>query len=162
MKTKAMKKSLLAIVITIILTGFVNAQSPQEEVDLYQSVFGMEKKAMITDFMGQNTNDAFWSIYDEYESKRKVLGQDRLALLLDYAEVYETINDDDADALVKAMESQKKSLDKLISIYTKKVKKATGSIAAAQFYQFENYLLAAVRMKIMDEIPLIGELDVQF
>ena len=57
------------------------------------------------------------------------------------------------------MEKQKKSLDKLIFKYYKKMKKTAGTKPAAQFYQLEYYFLNAIRMDLLDNIPFIGELD---
>jgi hypothetical protein len=126
---------------------------------LYQSVFGIEKKAMIASFLEIESNDAFWIVYDEYELKRKVLGQKRLLILQEYTENYLDLNDEKTDALVKQLQVQKKSLDKLIDKYYKKTKKSSGSKIAAQFYQFENYVLNKIRLEILDNIPFVGELD---
>ena len=49
--------------------------------------------------------------------------------------------------------------DKLIADYYKKIKKSAGTKAAAQFYQIEGYILSKIRSTIMENIPLIGELE---
>jgi hypothetical protein len=36
--------------------------------------------------------------------------------------------------------------------------KTVGIKPAAQFYQLENYLLSAIRLEILDNIPFIGEI----
>ena len=43
---------------------------------------------------------AFWKLYDEYEAERKKLGQDFIAILQDYANNYENLDDKKADELV--------------------------------------------------------------
>jgi len=48
--------------------------------------------------------------------------------------------------------------DKLLATYYKKMEKAAGVRAAAQFFQLEVYLLSAIRLTVMDNIPFIGEL----
>jgi len=42
-----------------------------------QSIFGMEKKAIVDAFVKVEDaqKDAFWKIYDEYETARKELGK---------------------------------------------------------------------------------------
>ena len=75
--------------------------------------------------------------------------------------IVETIigNDDELADVMKGMMSQKKNLDKLVDKYYKKVMKSEGAVTAAQFWQFENYLLSAIRLLILEELPFIGELD---
>ena len=154
-----MKKSSLIVTIGILFTGFTHGQSTQEEVDYFQSIFGMGKKAVVAEFINPEGSgmESFWELYDQYEVTRKQMGQSRLELLHAYVKDYGQQNDDELDLMTKNIMKQKKSLDKLIDQYYKKIRKASGSKAAAQFYQIENYILGAIRLFILDEIPFIGE-----
>ena len=156
-----MKKSLLLITALLITTTTINAQSMEEEVDLMQSVFGMEKKEMYSNFITAKgpVADNFWALYDEYEAKRKALGKNRIALLKDYADNYGSHDPKKLDGMMEAIIKQKSSLDKLINQYYKKIRASAGSKAAAQFLQLETYILAATRITIMENIPFIGELE---
>jgi hypothetical protein len=69
-----------------------------------------------------------------------------------------SLNDTRTDEIIKDIAIQKKSLDKLIFKYYKKMSKMVGVKPAAQFYQLENYLLNAIRMAILENIPFIGEI----
>lgn len=155
-----MKKSLLTI--ALLLAGcFVFAQSNKEEIDLVQSVFGMEKKAIVAEFIKLEgaPKDAFWVAYDEYEGKRKSLGQKRIALLEKYANSYTSLDDANTDEIIKEIITLQQQTDKLISDYYKKIKKGSGVKAAAQFYQIEGYILSKIRSAVLESIPIIGELD---
>ncbi len=159
-KINPMKKLLL--IITFEMLGcFVFAQSNKEEVDLFQSVFGMEKKAVVAEFIKLEgpQKDAFWAAYDAYEAERKALGQKRIALLNKYANSYGTLDDAGTDEIVKETIALQTQTDKLIVDYYKKIKKGSGVKAAAQFYQLEGYILSKIRATIMENIPLIGEMD---
>lgn len=59
------------------------AQSNIEDVDLIQSIYGKEKKMIVGNFVRLEgfQEDVFWSLYDEYEVKRKELGKRRVAIL---------------------------------------------------------------------------------
>ncbi len=154
-------KKLITLLCTIFMTqASINAQSFEEEIDFMQSIFGMEKKEMYSNFVTVKgpVADNFWALYDEYESKRKALGKNRINLLMDYAENYDTHSVEKLDEVMKKMIKQKSDLDKLIKQYYKKIRKSSGAKAAAQFLQLESYILAAVRTKIMENIPFIGEL----
>lgn len=158
-----MKK--LSIILTAIIMAQlnVNAQSDEEGIDMIQSIFGMEKKEMYVNFItakGQ-VADNFWTLYDEYEVERKVLGKNRINLLKQYAENYDTHSPEQLDRMMDDLIKQKSSLDKLIKQYYKKIRNSAGSKAAAQFLQLESYILAETRVAIMENIPFIGELETQ-
>ena len=157
--TRYTKKSALLIALLTFFSTISFSQSNTEEIDFYQSIFGMEKKQAVAGFLQLDNNDPFWNIYDAYETERKELGKKRIDLLTDYADNYLTLTDEKTNELIEQMISQRKQLDKLINSYYKKVKKENGAKVAAQFYQLENYVLVAIRMTIMEEIPFIGEFD---
>lgn len=145
----------------VALSFFAFCQSDKEEVDLVQSMFGMEKKAVAADFiqLDDAQKDSFWVTYDEYETKRKALGKKRLDLFNRYVTNYTSLDDTSMDQIIQDMTSLQTKTDKLITDYYKKVKKQSGVKAAAQFYQFEHYILSNIRTEIMETIPLIGELE---
>jgi len=154
-----MKKLLVIAVLFVSVAGF--AQSNKEDVDFIQSIYGKEKKEIVAGFIKLEgaQKDAFWTLYDEYETKRKDLGKQRIALLERYANGYMTMDDATTDKLMADMMALGLSTDKLLKTYYGKIKKASGVKAAAQFLQIETYLLSAVRATILENIPFIGELD---
>lgn len=158
-----MKKKTLILLGTLLMaiafTQTTNAQSNKEETEFMQSIFGMEKKAIIAEFLQIDSSNPFWVLYDEYETKRKELGKDRINVLSDYVNNYDNLTDEKYEEVVSSMISLRKSNDKLIDTYYKKIKKASGSKIAAQFFQLENYFLSEIRSAIMEEIPYIGEFD---
>ena len=122
-----------------------------------QAAFGMAKKDMVSAFVqpSDSQSDAFWKLYDEYETARKELGKERIVLLEQYAEQYENMTAEQADAsTTKALELQKKT-DKLIATYYKKVKAVSDGLVATQFYQVESYILTGIRMELLDGIPFV-------
>jgi hypothetical protein len=151
-----MKKYIL-IIATLFMASLANAQSNKEEIDLMQASFGMDKKAVVAEFVkpSDTQKDAFWKLYDEYETQRKELGRQRIDLLKQYADQYKTLTSAQADAwTMKVMDLQKKT-DNLISTYYGKVKAISDGIVATQFYQIENYILLAIRAQILSNIPFV-------
>jgi hypothetical protein len=148
------KVSLLLIACFSFL--FVNAQSNKEEVDLMQSAFGMEKKQMVAEFVKVDAaqKDAFWKLYDEYETARKDLGKKRIDLLNQYAENYNKMTNEFADSWAKQVLDMSKKTDALIVTYYNKIKKVTNPVVALQFWQVEGYILSGIRLSILEEIPL--------
>ncbi|MEQ1587671.1 MAG: hypothetical protein ABL895_17425 [Cyclobacteriaceae bacterium] len=154
-----MKK--LFVLLAVCVSTFTFAQSNKEDIDFIQSIYGKEKKTIVADFIKLEgaQKDAFWKLYDEYEVKRKELGFKRVALLEKYAASYGTMDDAATSQLIKETAALGASTDKLIVTYHKKMEKAAGIKAAAQFYQLEAYFLSVIRAAILENIPFIGELD---
>jgi hypothetical protein len=150
-----MKK--LALLLSVLLVAAsINAQSNKEEIDLMQSSFGMEKKAMVAEFVQVDPaqKDAFWKLYDEYETARKALGQERIKLLNQYTEGYTKFTNESADAWTKKVIDLSSKTDALIITYYNKIKKVTNPIVALQFYQVEGYILSGIRVSLLESLPL--------
>ena len=156
-----MKKVNLLLSGLLISATMLYAQSNKEEVEMVQSIFGMEKKAAVSEFINLEGEAAtnFWQLYDEYETARKSNGQKRLNLLNKYADEYENLNDEKTNEIISEMISLGNGYNKLMQQYYKKINKACGSKAAGQFYQLEAYFQSAIRLMVLEEIPFIGEFD---
>ena len=74
-----MKKSILFGIVIALVAMTANSQSLKEEVDYYQSIFGMAKKDVVASFVEveEPVAVAFWTLYDEYEVSRKGTGKDQ-------------------------------------------------------------------------------------
>jgi len=155
-------KKITTFIIAFILTPVaLFAQTENTDIDFFKSIFGVEKVTIIKDFIdvAPEKKEAFWEIYNEYETERKELREDRIELITEYAENYTSLSDDKMDDLCKESFKQKKKNAKLREKYYKKLRKAGGSRAAAQFLQVENYFLSLSRTAVFENIPFIGELD---
>lgn len=151
-----MKKNIL-IIAALFFASFAYSQSNKEEIDLVQAAFGMDKKAIVADFvqLTDTQKDAFWTLYDEYETKRKEYGRERIDLLKQYAEQYMTMTSEQADAWTKKVMELQTKTDKLIATYYEKVKGVSDGVVATQFYQIENYILSMIRMEILQGVPFL-------
>lgn len=149
-------RKLTLLFIAIFAFSFVNAQSAKEEVDIMQAAFGMEKKAMMAEFVKVDAAqaDAFWKLNDEYETTRKAYGKERIDLLDKYVDNYNKLTNEYADSWTKQVLSLQKKTDKLLVTYYNKIKKVTNPVVALQFFQAEGYILSGIRLSILEELPL--------
>ena len=149
-----MKISGLLIMLTLVFSN-LHGQSNKEEVEYIQSLFGMEKKAMVADFvkLDNATKDSFWNLYDEYETARKELGKKRIELLVRYDDNFENLSNEVAGDLLTEILSLTKKNDQLLASYVKKIRKATGPVTAMQFHQIEMYILSEIRVSIASSLP---------
>ena len=151
-----MKKLLLAATVVLFSLG-LSAQ--QNEVEMFQSVFKVEKKALLMDFLQLSDEEAqaFWPIYETYELERAEIGNKRIALIKKYAEQWQNMTEEQADALVAESFALRAQRDKLQKKYYKKMKKAVGALRAAQFVQFERFVQTQIDSELDNNMPLIGE-----
>ena len=151
-----MKKYIL-IFAALFMVSYAYTQSNKEEIDLLQAAFGMDKKSIVQDFVKPSDaqKDAFWKLYNEYETQRKELGKQRIELLKEYAGHFLDMNSEQADTWTKKVIKLQKETDNLIVTYYNKVKTVTDGIVATQFYQIENYILTTIRMQILENVPFL-------
>jgi hypothetical protein len=149
-------KKITLLLLAFFVVALVKAQSNKEEIELMQAAFGIEKKAMVEEFvkMEPSQKDAFWKLYDEYETARKDLGKKRLDLLEKYANNFSNISNESADAMTQEIISLSKKTDGLLTSYVGKIKKVTNPVVAMQFYIVEGYILSGIRLSILEQLPL--------
>jgi len=150
------KGIILGFVMFITMGSF--AQTPNE-IDMIQSAFGMQKDEIVKAFVQptKENADAFMTLYNEYEVKRKEIGKKRIAVLEEYAKKWENITDEQADEIMSKVLAINIEYDKLIKSYYNKIKKVSGAKVATQFYQVETYILTYIRYTIYENIPFVGE-----
>ena len=150
---------LIAAAFFCLTTLAATAQSVKNEVRIIEGAYGIQKKQIIEHAMNLSGKEAsdFWSIYEDYEDKRKVLGEERLLLIHDYVIAYPSLNDATASEIASRYFKNDEALARLHKKYYKKVKKALSPRQAAQFAQAEGFLQNVVRIQIESQLPFIGK-----
>jgi len=157
-----MKKIFLLIVLAFTAGGYAQSSSSlADDVAVIQSIYGRSKADLVKQYMNLSEPQAaaFQTIYDEYETQRKALGQKKMQLIKDYADNYDKLDDAKAAELTETNLKNIADTDKLLSKTFGKVKKAVGGRNAAKFVQLEQYLQVTIRGEIQDSIPFIDEID---
>lgn len=150
----AFSRSIFLTLSLLVAIPFMSAQSNQDELQLMQSLYGMEKRDIVDEFL--ELNDAqtseFWSLYDEYEAKRKELGKKRFELINKYVNEYGKVNPTNADNFMKEAIQLRNKNNNLLDSYYKKISSRTDPVIAMQFYQIERYLSDLIRIEILEEV----------
>jgi len=150
--------SKLLVIFSMFIVHASFGQTNQTEVEIFQEAFGLEKKVAVANFMNLGESaEAFWTIYDEYEVERKILGKERIQIIADYAKSYPEISDEVIMELFKRTQAVRASFDKLQETTFKKMAKEVGIGKAAQFWQLEGYFSSVIQANIYTQIPFIGE-----
>jgi len=148
-----MKKIVFLVLVLVVATTGIS-QTFQDEVKLMQSIYGMDKKDIVAEFIELNSGqeDAFWKLYDEYEVKRKEIGKKKFEIIWNYVNDYGEIKPEDAETMMNESIPLRKRSDDLVDTYYKKIKNKTDPVVAVQFYQIENYLSDLIRIKLLEEV----------
>jgi len=149
-----MVNKIRSLVVFAFISMGIFAQENQDEVMLMQSLYGMEKRDIVAEFieLSEAQEKEFWILYDEYENQRKELGKQKYELISGYVSDYGEVKPEDADIFMNKVIPLRNKSDKLVDTYYKKIKAKTDPVVAMQFYQIENYLSDVIRIKLLEDI----------
>lgn len=162
-----MRRHMVAI-FALFLAGSTGAQvqSPTTSQDqalnlsayaeLLRSDIRTSKVAIITEVMGfsEAEDGKFWPVYRECETASARLGDERLALIKDYAAKYSTLTDDQAAALAaKAIDLESRRHAAKAQCY-ERVKTVLSPRAALRFLQVEHQLQLLIDLQIASSLPV--------
>ena len=124
--------------------------------ELLRSDVRMQKVAILTEVMGftEAEDAAFWPIYREYDFEMTKLGDERFALIADYAKSYSSLTDATADRLAGTaldLEARRQAVKK--TCY-ERVKAALSPRTAMRFLQVEQQLLLLIDLQVAASLPI--------
>lgn len=160
-----MKKALLtAMVLTALLVAVPaaaqeEAMTDEQLIELVRSNIKKDRVAIIGAAMDFDSDEAakFWPIYKDYEAKTSKIGDQRVALIHEYADSLESMTDGKAKALaMKAMDIETRRM-KLKHECVEKLSSEISPIVAARFLQIESQLTMLLDLQIAQDMPLIGK-----
>ncbi len=150
-----MRKTCLAIVLAVLMTVPAAAFAQEAILEVLRSDVKAERVAMITEMMMFTDEQAevFWPIYRDMEHEADKLTDQRIALIKEYADNYDSMTDKIAkDIIGKAIKLRDKRLS-LEKKYYKKFSKALDPITAAKFYQINRELTMMIDIQISSGLP---------
>lgn len=127
--------------------------------ELLRSDVRAQKVAIITEVMGftEAEDKAFWPIYRQYDAEMSKLGDERVALITEYAHNYENMTDVVADKLAaKAIDLEARRRSVTANCYDQ-VKKALSPKTAFRFLQVEHQLQLLIDLQIASSLPIASK-----
>jgi hypothetical protein len=124
--------------------------------ELLRSDVRAEKVAIITEVMGftEAEDKAFWPIYREYDLEMSKLGDERVAMIEEYARNFDQLTDAVADKLAsKALDLEAKRGAAKAKCF-ERVKAALSPRTALRFLQVEHQLLLVIDLQIAASLPV--------
>jgi Spy/CpxP family protein refolding chaperone len=98
---------------------------------------------------------AFWPVYRDYSRDQQAIGDERVQLIKDYAQHYDTIDDAKAKNMTQRLFNIETKLVNLRQESWPKFEKVLGAKRAAKFFQVDSRLSLIVNLQLTSEIPLL-------
>jgi hypothetical protein len=155
----------------LLMAGSVSAQTQSPQVseretktlnltayaELLRSDVRAQKVAILTEVMGftEAEDAAFWPIYREYDLEMSKLGDERLALVTEYAGAYSKLTDAAAEKLAsKAIDLEVRRQAAKAKCY-ERVKAALSPRTALRFLHVEHQLQLLIDLQISASLPIV-------
>jgi hypothetical protein len=159
MRTK-MLISLAACLICFGGATYVGAQdnsSIDSDIQMLRADLRADKTKVMADQLQLSDSEGktFWPIYNDYDHELSKLNDERVALLKEYANSYNTLTDQQVQSLAdRSFGLQKKRID-LRQKYFKKLSKAVSPKSAARFVQVEDRVDMLVNLEVAASVPMV-------
>jgi len=148
----------LLIAVAPAQTANVSAKPlTDSDIQLLRSDVQADKNTIIAHTMqfSDAESTAFWPVYRDYARDQQAIGDQRLQLIKDYGQNYDSLDDAKAkDMMQRAINIDQKNLS-LRQDYWPKFTKALGAKRAAKFYQVDNRITLLINLELTSAIPLI-------
>jgi len=159
-----MKVRVLGMLAVLSVASGMLAQTttpPQAGIDSDIALLRSDVQAQKTDVIAHTMQftdaqgQAFWPLSREYAGKQQTIGDQRVSIIKDYADSYDTLDDAKADELAALMIKFDDARTQLRAEFYPKFKKAIGAKQAAKFLQVDNRLTLLVDLEIASAVPII-------
>jgi len=160
-----MKSLKMLVAVAVLCTGSAFAQTAadsssaqtDQDIALLRKDVSAAKMDVITHTMQFTEKEAaaFWPVYEKYAAAQKQIGDQKVALIKEYAQSYDTITDANATTMSQkafAIEAESVQLRKT---WFPKFVAVLGAKRAAKFMQVDNRLSLLANLQIASAIPII-------
>jgi len=136
-----------------------NQASIDQSVALLRQDIRSSKKQAIAASLDLTDTEAtkFWPVYDQYSAELSKLGDQRYALIKEYANGFGTLSDDQALSLIKRSLSLDDQVAQLRSKYVPIMNQVLPGTKTATFFQMDRYINTLIDLQLARGIPLIQE-----
>ena len=156
-------RNLVLTVLTLVLAGMAASaqQASQASVDAYVDLLRKDVRSQKVALIGQNmefTSEeaaAFWPVYQKYEAEHGKMGDEKLAIIKDYAAHYDKMTNEKARELANRTFALEEKITQLKRRYFGEFEKVLPAIKAARLFQLENQMQRLIDLQIASELPLI-------
>jgi hypothetical protein len=136
-----------------------NQASIDQDVSLLRQDLRSKKKQLIAANLKLTDAEAmkFWPVYDQYGAELTKLGDEKYALIKEYAQGFGTLTNEQALSLIKRSLALDEKIAQLRSKYVPIVNQVLPGTKTATFFQMDRRITALLDLQLATEIPLVQE-----
>ena len=144
-------------------SGQAGAGNPQVSLDqdvalLRQDVRSQKKQIIAANLQLTDAEAAkFWPIYDQYTTELTKLGDQKYALIKEYAQGFGTLTNDQAVSLLNRSLALDEQVAQLRTKYVPIVNRVLPGTKTATFFQMDRRISALIDLQLAAQIPLAQE-----
>lgn len=152
----------------LVLTVSVNAiaaadhhegeeQDIEELIELMRRDVRAEKADIVAKTMELDADEAaaFWPVYREYEAEVRALGDERLAIIRDYADNIDTLTDEKARDLITRTIALEGKQHALKTRYLERFLAVLPAKVVARFFQVDARINTLIDLEVSGQVPLV-------
>lgn len=133
--------------------------SVDQDVSLLRQDLRSKKKQLIAANLTLTDAEAtkFWPVYDQYTAELSKLGDQKYALIKEYAQNFGTLTNDQALSLLNRSLALDESIAQLRVKYVPIINKVLPGTKTATFFQMDRRITALIDLQLASEIPLVQD-----
>jgi len=150
-------RTIIALLLIFVFRPSLGQHPTETDWGLIRQTLQTEKRTLVADNMNLVAEEEkiFWDIYDQYEAEYGTVLKEKIMILKDYLEKYQTISDAEAANLMEKSFALERKTEKIREKYYKRIKKALSVTHAVRFIQIERQLETFMRLMTYEETPLL-------
>lgn len=131
-------------------------QDMTSDIELTRASIQLRRQAIVTAVMdlAPKEAEAFWPLYREYRLEMAKVGDRISKLLVQYAEQYDTLTDEQASKIMSEYLSVEKAKTGVKSKYVSRFQKILPARKVMRFFQADNKLDAVLNAQLASIVPL--------
>ena len=155
-------KTLIALLLALLVSTPLAAQpalteQAKRDINISRKMINDKRVQALSYNMNftQEEKDAFWPLYREYRQAMGEVGDERLGVIVDYADHFDTMTDQKARQLLDRSFDEDKKAIKVRQKYVKKFRRILPDTKVVRLMQIEHRIDAMVDLKIAEGVPLM-------
>jgi hypothetical protein len=128
-----------------------------QDIQLLRQDLRSEKKQLVAANLILTDAEAtkFWPVYDQYAAEMTKVGDQRYALIKEYAQNYGSLTDAQAKSLIDRSLALDESIAQLRIKYVPIISSVLPGIKTATFFQIDRRITSLIDLQLGSQIPLV-------
>jgi hypothetical protein len=131
----------------------------EQDIQLLRQDIRSKKKQLIAANLTLSDVEApkFWPVYDQYSAEMTKIGDQRYALIKEYAQNFGSLTDEQSLSLVTRSLGLDEAVEQLRIKYVPIFNKVLAGRKTATFFQIDRRITSLIDLQLASQIPLVQE-----